>query len=168
MQLPLNECPPFFQFYANYVEEDVLKELKNQLDQYTHFISEIPENKYMFKYADDKWTIKEVVGHNTDTERLKSTAALRIARNDKTPIPGFDENDYVNATDFNARSMKDLLDEFIAVRRSTIALCQSLSDEELKRIGTASNKSISARALFYFLVGHVRHHEKILKERYLV
>lgn len=168
MQLPLNECPPFFQFYANYVEEDVLTELKNQLDQYAHFISEIPEEKHMFKYADDKWTIKEVVGHNTDTERLKSTAALRIARNDKTPIPGFEENDYVNATDFNSRSMKDLLNEFIAVRKSTIALCQSLSDEELKRIGTASNKSISARALFYFHVGHVRHHEKILKERYSV
>lgn len=167
MKLPENECPPFFQFYANYVEEDVLTELENQLEEYVSFIRSIPETKHLFRYKEGKWTIKEVVGHNTETERIKSTAALRISRNDKTPIPGFEEDEYVAATNHNLRSMDELLDEFIAVRKSSIALYKSLTQEELLRIGTASNKQISARALFYFLVGHVRHHQKILVERYL-
>lgn len=167
MKLPENECPPFFQFYANYVEEDVLKELEKQLKEYVDFIKSIPEEKHLFRYKEGKWTIKEIVGHNSETERIKSTAALRIARNDKTPIPGFEEDDYVAATDHNRRSIEELLEEFIAVRKSSIALYKSLTQYELLRIGTASNKQISARALFYFLVGHVRHHRKIILERYL-
>lgn len=167
MKLPENECPPFFQFYANYVDEDVLTELESQLEEYVTFIRSIPEDKHLFRYQEGKWTIKEIVGHNTETERLKSTAALRIARNDQTPIPGFEEDDYVAATDHNRHTMETLLEEFIAVRRSSIALYKSLTKEELLRIGTASNKQISSRTLFYFLVGHVRHHEKIITERYL-
>lgn len=163
------ECPRFYRFYADYVEgDDILSELEKQLDSYVEFIRSIPEEKHLYRYAENKWTIKEVVGHNTDTERLKSTAALRIARNDQTPIPSFNEDDYVAVTDFNSRSMENLLEEFIAVRKSTIALLASLSDEELKNIGTASGKKVSARVTFYFLYGHVAHHEKIIKERYLV
>lgn len=122
----------------------------------------------MHRYALGKWTIKEMVGHITDTERIKLDAALRIARNDKVSIPGFDENQYVQKTDFNHRSMSNMLEEFLSVRKSAILLYESLSEEELKRIGTASGKPVSSRALFYFLVGHVRHHEKILKKRYLI
>ncbi|HRO74201.1 MAG TPA: DinB family protein, partial [Saprospiraceae bacterium] len=101
-------------------------------------------------------------------ERLKSGAALRIARMDQTPIPGFEEDDYVAATNFNARSLESLLDEFIAVRKSTIALYQSLTEEERMRRGTASNKTVSSRVLFAFVAGHLAHHIKILKERYQV
>ncbi len=169
MKLPVEECPPFYQFYANYVEgEDILEELKAQLHSYVEFIRTIPEEKHLYRYAENKWTIKEVVGHNTDTERIKSTVALRIARNDKTPLPGFDEDAYPRESDFNLRTMEELLDEFIAVRKSSIALLSHLSEDELKRIGTASGKQISSRANFYFLYGHVAHHVKILKERYLV
>lgn len=168
MILPENECPAFFKFYLELVDENLLAELNGQLETYTQYISKIPKEKELHKYAPNKWTIKEVIGHNTDTERIKSTAAFRIARNDQASIPGFDEDQYVMATDFNSREMSDLIEEFIAVRKSTIALFKSLTDDELKRIGTASNKSVSARTLFYFLVGHVRHHENILKERYLV
>lgn len=167
MEFTDQECPAFFRFYANYVEGDLSVALVNQLDSYLKFISSIPSDRHLYRYAPNKWTIKEVVGHNTDTERLKADAALRVARNDQTPIPGFEENDYVLATDFNARSMQNLLDEFITVRKSTIALYMSLTEEELKRIGTASNKQVSARVMFAFIVGHISHHEKILKERYL-
>ncbi len=168
MQYPSTECPPFFQFYANYVEGDLSAMLSSQLETYVTYIRKIPQDKLLFRYAPGKWTIKEVIGHNTDTERLKSGAALRIARMDQTPIPGFEEDDYVAATNFNARSLESLLDEFIAVRKSTIALYQSLTEEERMRTGTASNKTVSSRVLFAFVAGHLAHHIKILKERYQV
>ena len=167
VNIPKDEYPVFFQHYIDLVDEDVLKELEEQLVSYVEFVRNIPKEKELFQYAPKKWTIKEVIGHNTDTERVKMDCAFRIARNEKAPIPGFDEDAYVLATDFNAREMEDLIEEFIHVRKSGIALYKSLRDEDLKRIGTVSDKPISARALFYFLVGHVRHHENILKERYL-
>lgn len=168
MKLPEQECPPFFQFYANYVESDnILEELTNQLTTYVDYIKTIPEEKWLYRYDTNKWTIKEVIGHNTDTERIKATVAMRIARGEKTPLPGFDEDEYVAATNFNDRSMESLINEFIAVRKSSIALYESLSEEELLRIGTASNKQVSARVHFYFLIGHISHHIKIINERYL-
>lgn len=167
MKLPINEYPPFFEPYLAMVEEDVLHALKVQLEHYTAFMQSIPEDKHLFRYAPNKWTIKEVVGHVTDTERLKSTVAFRIARKDTASLPGFDEDAYVLATDFNARSMDSLLAEFVAVRKSTIQLCASLREEEMKRIGFASNAHVSTRALLYFCVAHALHHENILKERYL-
>lgn len=167
VNIPKDEYPVFFQHYIDLVDEDVLKELEEQLVSYVEFVRNIPKEKELFQYAPKKWTIKEVIGHNTDAERVKMDCAFRIARNEKAPIPGFDEDAYVLATDFNAREMEDLIEEFIHVRKSGIALYKSLRDEDLKRIGTVSDKPISARALFYFLVGHIRHHENILKERYL-
>lgn len=168
MILPVNETPDFFIPVLAMVDEDVLKELNHQMKTYPKFIEEIPDYMHLHRYALGKWTIKEMVGHITDTERIKLDAALRIARNDKVSIPGFDENQYVQNTDFNHRSMGNMLEEFLSVRKSAILLYESLSEEELKRIGTASGKPVSSRALFYFLVGHVRHHEKILKKRYLI
>lgn len=165
--IPESEYPEYFKMYLAIVEEDTLTELETQLETYVQFVKSIPKEKELHRYSPNKWTVKEVVGHNTDTERIKLDCALRIARNDKAPIPGFDEDAYVIATDFNSRSMDDLLEEFIWVRKSAIALFKSLRDEDLKRIGTASNKSVSARALFYFLIGHIRHHENVLRERYL-
>ncbi len=162
-----NECPAYFSAYLAIVEEDILTELENQVVSYPVFVRNIPKDKEHHRYAPNKWSIKEVIGHNTDTERLIVNRALRIARNDQTPIPGFDEDAYVVATDFNSKSMEDLIEDFIIMRKSTISLFKSLSDEELMRIGIASNKSVSARALFYFMIGHVRHHENLLKERYL-
>lgn len=167
MKLPKEECPEFFQFYADYVELDILVALKTQLKNYVQWIAAIPQDKHLFRYKAGKWSIKEVVGHNTDTERIKAAAALRIARNDKSPIPGFDEADYVAATHLDHRSMENLLNEFVAVRKSSIALFESLTEKELHRIGQVSGKNVSAYTLFYFLVGHIKHHEKIIKERYL-
>ncbi len=167
MKLPQNECPEFFQFYADYVKGDILSELEKQLDTYISFIQDIPEEKHLFRYKEEKWTLKEVVGHITDTERIKSSAALRIARNDKAPIPGFSETEYVADADLNHRQMASLSEEFFNLRKSNITLFKSLNEEELHRIASVSEKKVSANTLFYFLVGHVKHHEKILKERYL-
>lgn len=165
--IPKEEYPLFFTPYLEIVEEDLLSELEGQLASYVEFVRRIPVEKHLHRYAPNKWTIKEVIGHNTDTERVKFDAAFRIARGDKAPIPGFDEDAYVAITDFNSRDMDNLLEEFILMRKSIIHFYKTLQPEDLKRIGTVSDKPVSVRALFYFLVGHVRHHEVILKERYL-
>ncbi|MFA7616506.1 MAG: DinB family protein [Weeksellaceae bacterium] len=167
MKLTEDHYPRFFIPYLRLTENDILSELSQQLETYPKFIREIPEEKLLFRYAPGKWTIKEVVGHNTDTERIKAAVALRIARNDKTPNPGFKEDDYVMATDFNSRDIEDLLQEFIDVRKATISLYKNLSREELERTGFASDKGMNAETWFYFMVGHIRHHENIVRERYL-
>jgi hypothetical protein len=165
--IPNTEFPVFFQHYLNLVDGQLIDELENQLESYVAFVKSIPEDKELYRYAENKWTVKEVIGHNTDTERVKLDCAFRIARGEQAPLPGFDEDAYVLATNFNDRSMGDLLEEFIYVRKSAIILFKSLRDEDLLKMGTASNKSVSVRALFGFLVGHIRHHENFLKEHYL-
>ncbi|HTO39012.1 MAG TPA: DinB family protein [Brumimicrobium sp.] len=165
--IPQSEYPIFFADYLKLCEVDILKELEEQLELYVDLVRSIPAEKHLYRYAPNKWTIKEVIGHNTDTERVKFDCAFRIARGEQAPIPGFDEDAYVAITDFNAREMEDLLEEFILVRKGNIAFFKSLKEEDLLRMGTASNKPVSVRALFYFLIGHVRHHENILNERYL-
>ncbi|MCO6495192.1 MAG: DinB family protein [Bacteroidetes bacterium] len=167
VKLSIDECPAYFEMYLEMVDEDILKELETQLEEYPKFIKSIPKEKELFSYAPGKWTVKEIIGHNTDTERVMFNRAFRIARNDKTPIPGFDEDAYVAATNFNSREMEDLLEEFILQRKSIIYFFKTLTQDELKRIGTASNKSVSSRALFYFLLGHLQHHVNFLKEKYL-
>lgn len=167
MKLPENECPAYFHTYLDIVSEDVLSEMEKQLLSFPTFVATIPQEKETFRYAPGKWSIKEVIGHISDTERLMANRALRIARNDQAHIPGFDEEAYVLATNFNASSITALVDDFKAQRCSNLSLLRSLTQEELMRIGTASGKQVSARALFYFIVGHLRHHEKIIAEKYL-
>ncbi|MCO5260205.1 MAG: DinB family protein [Crocinitomicaceae bacterium] len=166
--IPETEYPISFRHYLSLVATDnLLGELENQLESYVDFVRSIPTEKELYHYAENKWTVKEVIGHNTDTERVKLDCAFRIARGEQASLPGFDEDAYVLATNFNDRSMEDLIEEFIYVRKSAIILYKSLREEDLKRMGTASNKPVSARALFGFLVGHIRHHEVFLKEHYL-
>ncbi|HET8574412.1 MAG TPA: DinB family protein [Edaphocola sp.] len=167
MKLPEKECPAYFNAYLDLVSEDVLSEMEKQLLSFPAFVSDIPKEKGTYRYAPGKWSIKEVIGHINDTERIMANRALRIARNDQTPIPSFDEDAYVLATDFNALSITMLTDDFKAQRRCHLSLLRSLRKEELIRTGIASGKQVSARALFYFMVGHLRHHEQIITERYL-
>lgn len=167
INIPKEEYPISFIPYLEIVEEDILAELESQLTTYVDFVRALPEEKHLHSYAPNKWTIKEIVGHNTDTERVKFDCAFRIARGEQAPLPGFDEDAYVAITDFNSRTMEDLLEEFILTRKSIIAFYKSLKQEDLVRMGTASNKPVSVRALFYFLIGHIRHHERVIEERYL-
>ena len=130
-------------------------------------INSIPEGKFGFAYAEGKWTLAELLMHIIDAERVFQYRALRFARNDKTPLAGFDQDDYIPECNAGGRSKKDLLEEYAAVRESTIKLFQSFDDEMLKRVGNASGSDMSARAMGFIICGHQAHHLKIIKERYL-
>ncbi|WP_291403152.1 DinB family protein [Daejeonella sp.] len=162
-----DEFPLFYKGYIDTVGDDVLAELEQQLDSFPKFLNAVSEEKASYAYAEGKWTIKEVIGHVIDTERIMSYRALRFARQDSTALPGFDENDYVKYAHFADRSLQSLVDEFIVVRKSTMYLLNSFNELELNQSGISNDRPISVRALIYILAGHVNHHQRILKERYL-
>jgi uncharacterized damage-inducible protein DinB len=159
---------PFYETYIGKMTgRDPIRILQSQVLDFKALISEIPSEKEEFRYAEGKWSIKEVIGHMIDTERIMCCRALCIARGEKQPLPGFEEDDYVAMANFNKRSLYDLGHEFGNVREATIDLFKSLSNEDLDRLGTANNKSVSPRALLYIIAGHHLHHDGVLRERYL-
>ncbi|KVV14706.1 DinB family protein [Flavobacterium sp. TAB 87] len=167
-QLLENEYGSAFHTYIEQAGEgDLIEELEISLHDFIKFVQNIPMDKFDFRYAEAKWTIKEIIQHVIDTERIFAYRALRISRNDKTPLSGFDENEYIVNTDSNQRNIQSLLTELSAVRHSNLFLYKSFSEEQLKRIGTASNNEISVRALGFVTIGHQKHHQRIFEERYL-
>jgi uncharacterized damage-inducible protein DinB len=167
-QLPVNEYSKFNATYVKVLENvELIEELEISLHDFIKFIQNIPLDKFDYSYAEGKWTIKEIIQHIIDSERIFAYRALRISRNDKTPLPGFEENDYVDNTDAKSRSIQELLTEFSAVRHSNLLLFKSFSDEQMTRIGIASNHEISVRALGFIIIGHMKHHQKVFAERYL-
>lgn len=167
-EIPENE---YSEFYATYIKAagngDLHEDLEISLHDFIRFVQDIPMDKFDYRYAQGKWTIKEIIQHIIDAERVFSYRALRISRNDKTPLPGFDENDFVENTNANDRHLQSLLTELSIVRQSTLALFKSFSEEQLKRIGIASNNEISVRAIGFIIIGHQNHHKKVFQERYL-
>lgn len=167
-QLPENEYSAFNGTYIKALDNvDLLEELEISLHDFIKFVQNIPLDKFDYRYAEGKWTIKEIIQHIIDAERIFAYRALRISRNDQTPLPGFDENDYVDNTSGNNRSIQELLTEFSAVRHSNLLLFKSFSDEQLTRMGIASNHPVSARALGFLIIGHQKHHQRVFQERYL-
>ena len=167
-QLPVKEYAESYFPYINALGEiKLIEELEISLHDFIHFVQNIPMDKFDYRYAEGKWTIKEIIQHIIDTERIFAYRALRISRNDKTPLPGFDENEYIDNTTANDRGLQDLLTEFSAVRHSNIFLFKSLSVEQLERTGIASNAGISVRAIGFIMIGHQKHHQKVFEERYL-
>lgn len=163
-----NEFAPYYNNYISLVDgNDVLPFLQAQPSELRALISNVPEEKGTFSYADGKWTIKELLSHLLDGERIFAYRILRISRGDKTPIEGFEQDDYIENSNANNRSFADLLDEFELQRRSDLHMINNISDEASKRMGTASDKQVSVRALTHIMAGHVVHHINILKERYL-
>src|SRR5690606_4218096 len=158
-------------FYAPYIStlanEDLVEELEISLHRLIRFVQEIPMDKFDYRYAEGKWTIKDILQHLIDAERVFSYRALRFARNDSTELPGFEENDYAAAADGYKRSIKDLLTELAIVRQSTLALFKTFSDEILLRRGVASGRVMSVRALGFIIIGHQNHHQRVFAERYL-
>ena len=132
-----------------------------------YFFKSIPKEKLEYKYADDKWTIKEVFQHIIDTERIFMYRCLRIARHDKTALAGFEQNDYIIPSKANSKSIESLLEEYRTTRQYSIVLLKSLSDEDLKYIGQASDNVMSARSTAFSTIGHEIHHVNIIEERYL-
>lgn len=167
-QLPINEYSKFNATYIQALENvELFEELEISLHDFIRFVQNIPLDKFDYSYAAGKWTIKEIIQHIIDTERIFAYRALRISRNDKTPLPGFEENSYVENTSAKARSIQDLLTEFSAVRHSNLLMFKSFSDEQLRRVGIASDHEISVRAIGFILLGHLKHHQKVFAERYL-
>jgi DinB family protein len=162
------EYAPSFADYVDRVadDEDIVAVLATQLDQTLARLGRIPEARGDYRYAPDKWSIKEIVGHLCDTERVFAYRALRIGRGDTTPLPSFDDQAYVAEVRAGDRTLADLAAEWGDVRRATIALFRNLPAEAWHRRGTASDQPISVRALAYIIAGHVRHHLQVLEERY--
>jgi DinB family protein len=164
----VGEYAPSFADYVDRIaeDEDVVAVLVTQLDQVLAHLGRIPEARGDYRYAPDKWSIKEIVGHLCDTERVFAYRALRIGRGDTTPLPSFDDQAYVAEVRAGDRTLADLAAEWGDVRRATIALFRNLPAEAWHRRGTASDQPISVRALAYIIAGHVRHHLQVLEERY--
>ncbi|KRD10549.1 damage-inducible protein DinB [Flavobacterium sp. Root901] len=167
-QLLENEYSGHFGTYIKKAGDGkLIEELEISLHEFIRFVQDIPMDKFDYRYAEGKWTIKDIIQHLIDSERIFAYRALRFSRFDKTPLPGFEENDYAANTNAGSRSIQDLLTEFSALRHSTLLFYKSLSDEQLKSIGTASNNQISARALGFVIIGHQKHHQQVFEERYL-
>jgi hypothetical protein len=167
-QLPIDEYSKFNATYIQALENvELFEELEISLHDFIKFIQNIPMDKFDYSYAEGKWTIKEIIQHIIDTERIFAYRALRISRNDRTPLPGFDENFYVDNTNAKSRSIQDLLTEFSTVRHSNMLMFKSFSDEQLRRIGIASEHEVSVRAIGFLILGHLKHHQKVFTERYL-
>lgn len=152
--------------YISLVEGPVLELLQRQAKEFPDFINSLVE-KADYAYAPGKWTIKELIGHVIDTERIMVFRLLSFARGESNAFPGFDEDDYVRAAHFQDRSLLSFSEEFSLLRKSNLYLFKSLNEVELDRIGTASGSPISVRALLYIVAGHLIHHTQIIKERYL-
>lgn len=158
-------------FYAGYVagvpEDEIVGVLRDSGRDIVAAIAALPESRGAFRYAADKWSVREVVGHMIDAERIFAYRALRLARADATPLPGFEENDYVRAAGSDRRSLADLSDELRAVREATVRLFASFPDDAWGRRGVVNGREVSVRALAYITAGHARHHLGVLRQRYL-
>ncbi len=167
-QLKEEEFNPYYGTYISKAEHsNIVEGLEKSQQEFVDFVTSIPDEKLTYAYADGKWAIAEVLQHLIDTERIFSYRALRFARNDKTPIMGFDQDDFVPYSNANNYSKTDLITDFTAVRNNSISLFRSFTDEMLLRIGEASGSPMSTRAAGYILSGHQKHHFEVINERYL-
>jgi uncharacterized damage-inducible protein DinB len=163
------EYAPYTIMYIGLLPDDglILKHLEDNLRATTDFMRALPQEKLYYRYVEGKWTIKEILAHLIDDERIYAYRALRFARNDQTELPGFEQDAYAVESGANERSLDDLLEEFAAVRKSTIALFNSFDDRVFTRSGVASGNVMSVRAGAYHIAGHELRHLNIIKERYL-
>lgn len=171
MRITRPEADEYAPYYGTYINEVVgecaLAALERQRASTPALMAGVPESRAGYRYAPGKWSLREVIGHVADGERIFSVRLLRFARNDQTPLPSFDENLYVPEGRFEKRSLADVLGELTAVRDATIALVRSLDEETMLRRGTASGKVMSVRALAWVMAGHEAHHMQVIRERYL-
>ncbi len=164
----VGDYPTYFATYINMIGElDVLARMTENARTLPQFFLDLPHEKQNFSYAEGKWTPKELLQHIIDAERVFQYRALRIGRNDATPLPGFEENDYAKNCNASTRTMQSLAEEFKLVRYSTLALINSFDEHVWHQTGTASGHRVSTSAIIHAILGHELHHVKIIKERYL-
>lgn len=165
------ESSEYAEYYSRYIslvpEGDVVETLEAQTKKFVAYLRSIPEAKGDQRYAPDKWSVKEMLGHMIDGERIFAYRALRFARADQTPLPGFEQDDYVRSAGHSHSRLGDLIEEFELVRKANVLMFKQLDEDAWQRRGTASENAISVRALAHVLVGHVEHHWKVLREKYL-
>jgi len=164
-----SEYPSYYNQYIDLVKgENVIKELQDQIVSMQVFLATVPENQEDFSYAPGKWTLKEVIGHIIDTERIMAYRVLRFARGDNKVLQGFEEDEYVKAANFHKRTLYDLAHEFGLVRESNLCLFKTLDEGALSRRGMANDKEISVRALIHTIAGHTTHHLNVVRTKYLI
>ena len=168
MELNKNDYPAYYETYISLSKDLSLpNDFASNREKSISFFQAVPTDKLEYRYQPEKWSIKDILLHLIDCERIFQYRALRISRNDKTPLPGFEENLYAIEAKATNRSLESLLEEYKSVRNGTISLFSSFTDDELIRKGNASGKDISVHAIGYIILGHELHHIKIIKERYL-
>jgi DinB family protein len=161
------EYAPYYDRYVSMIQgDDILKILDQQRRQTMLLLSGRNDDDGDFRYAPEKWSANEVLGHVCDTERIFAYRALRFSRADATPVEGFEQDDYVRNGPFEHRPLSDLVDDFIAVRRATLSLLRNLDEAAWLRRGVANKNEVSVRALAYIIAGHELHHRRILEEKY--
>jgi len=162
-----SEYAPDYQNYVAHVsEDDILPVLRSQLDALDVLLGRVEPDRETYRYAEGKWSIREIVGHLIDSERVFGYRTLCIARGETQNLPGFDQNDYMLTAPYDRIELEDLLSEFRLVRLSTLAMLRNLDEESWARMGTANENQVSVRALAFIMAGHVRHHMGVLRERY--
>ncbi|MBO6525354.1 MAG: DinB family protein [Balneolaceae bacterium] len=165
------ESTEYAHFYSTYVElvekANIITTLNNLMHEVYTLMNSVSGDKAYFRYAPEKWTLKEVLGHMIETERLFSYRAFAISRGDKKPLPGMDQNEYMEGNNYNNRTLANLSNEYLAVRVSTIHLLGSMTKEMIAQQGNASGTDVTVRALAFIIAGHDIHHLNIIKEKYL-
>lgn len=163
-----SEYLPYYEKYISMVPDgSIITTLSSQIVETLELLAGIPESQAGFRYASDKWSIKELIGHVIDGERIFAYRALRFARNDKTALPGYEQDDYVRSAEYDSWPLTDLALELKSVRASTIFLFKRLNADAWKRTGLANDAEVSVRALAYIIAGHELHHREVLRTRYL-
>ena len=169
LRIPKPEPGEYLEYYGKYIAlvgSDAMSALRLQAASTPRLLQSVNDAQALFRYAPGKWSVKEVLGHIMDGERVFGYRALRFAREDRTPLPGFDENTWVPAGDFDRRTLPELVAEYETVRAATLALFGSFDEAVLTRRGPANNAEVSVRALGHIIAGHELHHVSLLRERY--
>lgn len=171
MKVSRPESGEYDLFYNGYIDcvpdEDILKFMEDQLEDFEDYLLTLPFDGLKFQYAQDKWTIAEVIGHMIDVERLMSFRAFSIARGEKQALPSFDQDEYVKQGNFNSRSKNSLLEEIEGLRVANMKMIETFDESTFSKTGIASGLSFSVRALVYILPGHFQHHLNVLRDRYM-
>ena len=157
---------PFERYISLVTEDDALPVLARQPDEVRAALEGVSDDRAGFRYGPDKWSIREVVGHFTDAERVFGFRAMTFARGDKTPLPGFEENDYAAIAGHDRYALPDLVTEFEVLRQSNVSMLSHLDPQAISRVGTANGSPVSVRALAFIMAGHVRHHLGVLAGKY--
>jgi uncharacterized damage-inducible protein DinB len=165
-----SEYPSFYSSYIDKLNEEIydLNFLVNQSQELMDIFSKLSDEQANFTYAEGKWSLKEVLGHLIDHERIFCYRALAIARGETKSLPGYEQDDYVKAGNFNKQKLSDLIEQYSINRNSTISLFKTFADDDLTKSGVADNKRVTVKAILFIIMGHEKHHLLIIKERYLI